>query len=111
MLLLRANQVVSLDHLAAGLWEDTETPRPPATLRVHVSRLRQALAPAGVATEPVVITSGRGYTLQVPFESIDAWRFAQLAADGRRQLAANDPGAAAESFGRALALWRGRCPR
>ncbi len=108
MLLLRANQVVSLDHLAAGLWEETETPRPPATLRVHVSRLRQALAPAGLVTEPVVVTSGRGYTLQVPFEAVDAWRFEQFATDGRLQLAADDPEAAADSFGQALALWRGR---
>jgi len=47
LLLLRVNQVVSLDHLASGLWEDAEAPRPPATLRVHVSRLRQALAVPG----------------------------------------------------------------
>jgi DNA-binding SARP family transcriptional activator len=108
MLLLRVNQVVSLDHLAAGLWEDSETPRPPATLRVHVSRLRQALSADGPAIDPVLITSGRGYSLQVPFESVDAWHFERLAADGRRQLAADDPTGAAEAFSQALALWRGR---
>ncbi len=108
MLLLRVNQVVSLDHLAAGLWEETETPRPPATLRVHVSRLRQALSPEGSTTEPVLITSGRGYMLQVPFEAVDAWRFERLAVEGRRKLAAADPAGAAEAFAQALALWRGR---
>jgi DNA-binding SARP family transcriptional activator len=107
ILLLRVNQVVSVDHLAAGLWEDAEAPRPPATLRVHVSRLRQALAGYG-GVEPLVVTSGRGYVLQVPVETVDAWRFEQLAAAGRHQLTAEDPAAAADTFGRALALWRGR---
>jgi len=108
MLLLRANQVVSLDHLAAGLWEDAEAPRPPATLRVHVSRLRQALAAFVGAAEPLILTSGRGYRLQTPFDAVDAWRFEQLAVAGRHQLAAEDPLAAADTLGRALALWRGR---
>jgi SARP family transcriptional regulator, regulator of embCAB operon len=63
---LRVKHVVSVDHLAAALWGDAEAPRPPATLRVHVSRLRQALAAVGVAAERVVVTSGLGYVLQVP---------------------------------------------
>ncbi len=108
MLLLRVNQVVPLDHLAAGLWEDADLPRPPATLRVHVSRLRQALATVGTGGEPVVITRGRGYTLRVPDEAVDAWRFEHLAARGRDQLAANDPEGAAATFGQALSLWHGR---
>ncbi|MGD0593539.1 MAG: BTAD domain-containing putative transcriptional regulator [Acidimicrobiales bacterium] len=106
LLLLRVNQVVSLDHLASGLWEDAEAPRPPATLRVHVSRLRQALAVPGESTEQVVVTSGRGYALQVPADAVDAWRFEQLALTGRRQLA-DDPVGAAETLAGALALWRG----
>lgn len=108
VLLLRVNQVVSLDHLAAGLWDDAETPRPSATLRVHVSRLRKALTAVGVAADQVVATSGRGYVLQVPADAVDAWRFEQLAAAGRHELATDAPVAAADTFGRALALWRGQ---
>jgi DNA-binding SARP family transcriptional activator len=107
MLLLQVNQVVSIDHLATGLWEDAEAPRPPATLRFHVSRLRQALAGAGVAAEQVLVTGGRAYVLKVPAESVDSWRFEQLAATGRRQLV-GDPVGAADALGAALALWRGR---
>ncbi len=107
MLLLRVNEVVSLDHLAAGLWEEAEGPRPPATLRVHMSRLRQALAAAGMAGEAVVVTSGRGYSLTVPCEAVDAWRFEQLAAAGRQQLSTGDAPGAAGSLRQALALWRG----
>jgi DNA-binding SARP family transcriptional activator len=36
LLLLSANRVVSVDRLAAGLWEDVDAPHPPATQRVHV---------------------------------------------------------------------------
>jgi SARP family transcriptional regulator, regulator of embCAB operon len=39
---------------------------------------------------------------------VDAWRFEQLTVAGRQQLAADDPVAAADSFRRALGLWRGR---
>ena len=106
MLALRVNEVVSLDHLASGLWEDAGAPRPPATLRVHVSRLRQALAAAGAAADKLVVTTARGYTLEVPAEAIDACRFEHLAAEGRQQLS-DDPVAAAQTLTRALELWRG----
>jgi DNA-binding SARP family transcriptional activator/tetratricopeptide (TPR) repeat protein len=104
-LLLRVNRVVSLDQLAAVLWEDVGAPRPPATLRVHVSRLRQALA--ALDADPVIVTSGRGYALQVPADCVDAARFEKLAEVGRRQLVGGDPAAAALTLGDALALWRG----
>jgi DNA-binding SARP family transcriptional activator len=106
MLLLHINQVVSLDHLAAGLWEDSEGSLPPAPLRIHMSRLRQALA--GAAAEAVIVTSPRGYTLTAAEAAVDAWRFEQLAGEGRRQLSTGDAVAAAESLEQALSLWRGR---
>src|SRR5579863_9257728 len=84
LLVLHANEVVSLDHLAGGLWEDVDL-RPPATLRVHMSRLRRSLAELGVAAPPLV-ASGRGYVFEVPREAIDAHHFARLASEGRRQL-------------------------
>ena len=107
MLLLRVNQVVSLDHLAAGLWEDWETPRPPATLRVHVSRLRQALAPGEGSADSVLVTSGRGYRLQVPERSRRCLAFRAAGRRGRRHLTDDDPAAASDSFARRRP-WRGR---
>jgi len=106
MLLLHTGDVVTLDHLAAGLWEEADAPRPPATLRVHISRLRQALAAAGASGDELVVTSPRGYTLNVPPEAIDAARFDELVAEGRALLP-DDPHAAAQRFARGLALWRG----
>jgi hypothetical protein len=53
LLVLHSNEVASLDHLTAGLWEDSDLP-PVATLQAHLSsssfrgrpRCRQA-APGG----------------------------------------------------------------
>ncbi len=108
MLLLRVNQVVSVEHLLDGLWDGAERPRSLSTLRVHVSRLRQSLAAVDVGADQVIATIGGGYALQVPGGAVDAWRFEQLASAGRRQLAAEHAPTAGESFRLALALWRGR---
>jgi DNA-binding SARP family transcriptional activator len=105
LLVLHANRVVSVDHLAAGLWEDVDL-RPPSTLRVHVSRLRQSLAALGDAAPPLT-TSPPGYLLKVPHEDIDAHRFEKLAVEGRQRLSSGDAMGAASAFGQALGLWRG----
>jgi predicted ATPase len=48
-----------------------------------------------------------GYRLAANPEDVDAHRFARLAAEGRRALAAGDPTRAAELLREALDLWRG----
>ncbi len=73
------------------------------TVQVHVSRLRKALGDPGVLT-----TSAAGYRLRVRPGELDADRFEQLAADGRRALEAGRPEDAAAHLGQALELWRGR---
>jgi DNA-binding SARP family transcriptional activator len=86
VLLLHANEVVSVDQLIDALWGD----RPPETaakaLQGQISALRKALGPERVETrEP-------GYLLRVRTEELDAGRF--------EQSARTDPAAA-------LAGWRG----
>ncbi len=105
LLVLHANEVVSLDHLAAGLWDDVDL-RPPATLRVHMSRLRRSLAALGAAG-PSLVASGRGYILEASPDAVDARRFARLAAEGRRLLRSGQAAAAAGTLRHALVLWRG----
>jgi len=87
LLVLHANETLSLGRLIDELWGE----RPPMTaakaLRVHVSRLRKTLA------EPVLLTRGSGYELAVDPERIDACRFERLVQEGRLE--------------EALALWRG----
>ncbi len=89
MLALNANQALSLDRLAEGLWGE----HPPASaakmVQLYVSQLRKLLG------EGSIVTHGRAYELQVAPDAVDAERF-------ERALRAPDADARA-----ALRLWRG----
>ena len=101
LLLVHRGEVVSVDRLVDGLWGD----RPPTTavksLQVYVSQLRKVLG------DGVLETRGRGYVLHVAPDQLDAARFEHLLDRGRGDLAAGDPGGAADVLRDALALWRG----
>lgn len=107
VLALRVGQVAGLGQLAAALWEDAER-HPPATLRVHISRLRHALSERDVAADRVIVTSGLGYSLQVRPRCVDMCRFEEGALAGRRALSAGAPEEAAETLRDALGEWRDR---
>jgi DNA-binding SARP family transcriptional activator len=101
LLLLRANEVVSIDRLVEDLWSGTAPANARKAVQVYVSRLRKTL---GV---DVLETRALGYVLRVAEGEFDAWRFEHLVAEGRQALTAGDPTRAATSLRRALALWRG----
>jgi predicted ATPase/DNA-binding SARP family transcriptional activator len=109
LLLLHANETLTTDRLIDELWGE----RPPATaakaVQVHISRLRKALA-AGAAngSDGLVVTREHGYELRLDPESLDAYRFERLLAEGRGQLEAGHPEHAASTLEEALSLWRGR---
>ena len=109
ILLLRANTVVSLEHLVDELWGEEPPAQAIASLQAYVSHLRRLLEPAREARARVgpLLSQAPGYRLMVPADDLDAARFEQLAAAGRRQLEADEPGRAAETLRQALALWRG----
>ena len=98
-LALDPGRVVGADTLIDDLW-GAEPPADGANaLQSLVSRLRRALRGAGA------ITSGSGgYALEA---DVDAHRFEELAARGRRELAAGRHREAAAVLRDALALWRG----
>jgi predicted ATPase/DNA-binding SARP family transcriptional activator len=101
-LLLHANEPVSPERLAQSLWGEDASAEAVKTLRVHVSRVRAALAePDRVRTVPA------GYELRLGEEELDAARFEQLLRQGRRALLDGAPERAAELLHAALALWRG----
>lgn len=105
VMLLRANQVVSVDLLTDLFWRG----RPPASagrqVQNCVGRLRRTLASGGVP--PAVIeTWPGGYLLRVTDDELDALSFAR-GVDAGRRLAADRPDAAVAAFRGALALWRG----
>ncbi|MEU4424718.1 BTAD domain-containing putative transcriptional regulator [Actinoplanes sp. NPDC024001] len=98
MLLLDAGRPVGIERLIDGLYGE----QPPAgagnALQSQVSRLRQAL--------PVELGPA-GYRLAVEPGEVDVHRFTELAAAGRRALAADDAERAAGLLRSAVALWRG----
>jgi predicted ATPase/DNA-binding SARP family transcriptional activator len=102
LLLLHANEVVSVDRLIDGLWGA----RPPATaakvLQNAVSQLRRSLG------DNLIVTRAPGYLLQVEPDAIDAGRFESLLEDGRSRLAAGHAAEASRILREGLALWRGR---
>lgn len=93
---------ISSDQLTDALWDG----RPPATasaaLRVHVARLREALATVAAPT-PKLVHASPGYALEILDERIDSVRFGSLLGES----AASDLRAKLRQLESALELWRG----
>src|SRR3954453_24036311 len=69
MLLLHANEPVSAERLAVGLWGQDAPAGATRTMQVHVSRLRKSLGdPEALSTTPA------GYRLRVRPGELDAER-------------------------------------
>lgn len=105
-LLLRPNEVVSIDVLIEELWGE----RPPATalhtVHAYASRLRRILREDGAAASRLT-SHPAGYQLRIGFDELDLDRFERLADEGRSALAAGAPTEAAAKLRAALDLWRG----
>ncbi len=102
-LLLRANEVVTVDDLAEVLWGEDLPSSARTVVQNYVMRLRRALGAAGsrITTQP------RGYLIRVEPGELDLDRFEDLLRQARaaaRQ--ARWPDAAGQGAA-ALALWRG----
>ena len=95
MLALRAGSVVPLSSIVDGVWGDDPPASVANSVQVHVSGLRRALGPAGVALR----NRPPGYVLDVPAGCVDAVRAEQAMA------AARDSGSPAE-WRAVTALWR-----
>jgi DNA-binding SARP family transcriptional activator len=109
LLALNAGHALSLDAVIDALWDEEAPGRPEASVRAYVANLRRALEPGRPARAPamLLVTSGSGYRLDLPEESVDALRFARLAREAvRAEHDGNGQGALAAATG-ALACWRG----
>ncbi|MBA2890253.1 BTAD domain-containing putative transcriptional regulator [Nonomuraea soli] len=102
-LALAGGRPVSAETLIDDLWDDDPPGGAGAALQGLVSRLRKVLGGAG-SVELVAA----GYRLPIGDGDVDARRFEELAAKGRRELAAGRCGEALALLDAALALWRGR---
>ena len=101
ILLLHRGTVVSADRLIEDLYGAHPPPTATKSLHAHVSRLRKTLGHERLQTR------GGGYVLELPQDSVDVDRFAQVHEDGRRALADGDLEEAEHTLESALALWRG----
>jgi DNA-binding SARP family transcriptional activator/ABC-type branched-subunit amino acid transport system substrate-binding protein/streptogramin lyase len=101
VLLLRANEPVSVDRLIGDLWGESPPPNAGKNVQQYVSRLRRRLG-----AERLERTPG-GYLLHLEPDELDSNCFERLAIDGRRALDAGDFDAADRLLTEALALWRG----
>ena len=102
VLVSRLGQPVPTDTVADALWGDEPPPSAAKNLQGCVVRLRRLLGPEAIAT------SSLGYSLDVPGDEVDAWRFDHLVSRARELLALGEPDRASYQLGEALALWRGQ---
>lgn len=105
VLLLEANEVVSVDRLIEAVWGDAAGPRAVNNVHVYVSKLRKALTSEGGA--PIIETRAPGYVIHAGDE-LDLIRFESLVDEARMVATTGDPAQGATLFRDALALWRGR---
>jgi DNA-binding SARP family transcriptional activator len=105
LMLLRANQVVSLDTAIEELWAQ----RPPRTavtvVQTYVYQLRKRIA--GPDGRQLIRTVAPGYVLDVPNDDVDCWRFNAFVERGRHALDADRPAEAAAVLTAALGMWQG----
>lgn len=112
LLLLNAGEIVPSATLLRELWDDRPPRSAMTTLQTYVLQLRKLLASAlevgsaEVAGE-VLLTRGIGYQLDLPDLVLDLREYRRLERAGQRAGQAGDDAASAESYRRALKLWRG----
>lgn len=106
-LIVRRNEVVSIDRLVDDVWGEAPPPTGPKTVQVYVSQLRKAFAAAGATPSDVLETHGHGYRLVIRPGELDVDRFERLLSAGRAALAEGNYASASATLGDALAVWRG----
>ncbi|MFF5974026.1 BTAD domain-containing putative transcriptional regulator [Streptomyces sp. NPDC012769] len=103
-LLVDTGRPVAAHRLVDDLWGEEPPGKPLRALQARVSQLRRVLDEAEPGARDLLVSRSPGYQLVLSTGSLDADRFAALAARAR---AAADPGRRAALFAEALAVWRG----
>lgn len=109
LLLLRANQVVSLDSFIEELWGEKSPQTAVTTTQTYIYHLRKALIRANDKnqTEEKIRTAAPGYILRAEEENLDIKRFDSFIARAQSSMAVGEFGRASQYASQALALWRG----
>ncbi|MGW7102511.1 BTAD domain-containing putative transcriptional regulator [Streptomyces sp. NPDC054838] len=109
VLLMRRRRPVPVAELGAAVWGDDAPASAAGNLRTHAWALRTLLEPGRTPREPPRILLGdeRGYMLDTPPESVDAWRFEQRVEAARQARERGDTAAEHALLAGALSLWSG----
>ena len=105
ILLINANQPVSVDRLRHELWGNDGPASAPKLVQLYIGQLRRILDDA---SGNLVRTRYPGYQLDVSDGEVDVHRFEDAVTAARRACDAGISGRCAELLGGALANWRGR---
>lgn len=89
---------VSVDRLAAALWNDDLPEHPRRAVQTYLTRLRDAVG------KEMIVAGPAGYRLRLEPDEVDALRFEHLLA---RAATAPDPVSERALLDTALSLWRG----
>jgi predicted ATPase/DNA-binding SARP family transcriptional activator len=101
LLALHRGKPVSADRLIDALWGDGQVANPVNALQAQIGQLRRTLGATAI------VTSDAGYALDIGPDDVDAARFEQLVAKGRRLLEEGEMALASTALGEALRLRRG----
>ena len=101
LLALHRGKPVTADRLIDALWDDGQVANPVNALQAQIGQLRRTLGATAI------ITSDAGYALDIGPDDVDAARFEQLVAKGRRLLEEGEVALASTTLGEALQLRRG----
>jgi DNA-binding SARP family transcriptional activator/tetratricopeptide (TPR) repeat protein len=106
MLLLHANDLVTVERLVEALWGE-QSPRDARNqVQVCVSRLRKRLTGGG-SRGGVIATDPAGYRVRVDAHCLDLLEFRRLTAEARAAARNGRPGEARDRYRAGLALWHG----
>jgi len=101
LLALHRGKPVSADLLIDALWGDGQVANPVNALQAQIGQLRRTLGATAI------LTSDAGYALDIGPDDLDAARFEQLVAKGRRLLEEGEMALASTTLHEALRLRRG----
>jgi DNA-binding SARP family transcriptional activator len=100
LLALQRGKPVSADRLIDVLWGEEQIANAANALQAQVGQLRRTLGATAI------VTSEGGYALGIGPDDLDAARFEQLVAKGRRLLEEGEMALASATLGEALQLRR-----
>ena len=101
LLALQRGGPVSADRLIDMLWGEEQIANTANALQAQIGQLRRTLGATAI------VTSEAGYALDIGPGDLDAARFEQLVAKGRRLLEGGEPALASSTLSEALQLRRG----